>query len=306
MKPIYLLLFLMMVTLTVKAQNKMDNTYFTWDDFVEGFGKEMVSAEDVYGNMVDNGLKDNALLPVDFTFISDSKENLEALSTFITEHYPYKIQGIKQFEDIWELNGVTNELPVTSDNLLYWMLDMYKRGYEFDAYLDAYGAFNDAKNQHFPDLDKKQESVYFDKGLECYNEGNLSGAIINWSLALTINPQEVDAYYSRAIAKEELYIWKAALADYDKALEIAPDFISALLNRGALKDEHDDYKGAIEDYDKALQTGKADEEEEQLIYFNRGNSKYNLKDLTGACEDWKTAYKLGADYAKEKLDKYCK
>ncbi|MDT3738413.1 MAG: hypothetical protein RO257_02800 [Candidatus Kapabacteria bacterium] len=284
----------------------MENKFITWDNFVDNFGKEMVSAEDVHNNMVKSGLKDNCLTKMDFTFISNNKDRLKKLGEFIKTHYPYTVHEVKKYEDIWEINGETNEMPITSDNLLYWVLDMYKRGYEFDAELDAYGGLFDPKNPKFPDLDKSKEDYYFDKGVECYNKGDLSGAIINWSLTLTINPNEPNSYYSRAIVKDELYTWKSALKDYDKAIEIAPDFISALTNRGSLKDDNGDYKGAIEDYNKVLSFEKVGLENKQRAYFNRGNSKLKLSDKIGACEDWKKAFELGADYAKVRLDEHCK
>lgn len=281
----------------------MENTYFTWNDFTENFGKEMVSAEGVYASMVKSGLKENALTAMDFTFISDKKENLEKLSKFITLHYPYQIENVQKNDDVWEINGVTNLIPITADNMLFWVLDMYKRGYEFDTKLDAYGGLSGSKD--FPDLNKSQEDIYFESGITCYDKGDLSGAIINWSLTLAINPKEPNAYYSRAIVKAELRTWKAALKDYDKAIELAPDFTSALVNRGSLKDDNGDYEGAINDYNIALNIETLELEEEQMIYFNRGNSKYNLKDSEGACADWQKAYQLGAIDAKDKLDKYC-
>jgi tetratricopeptide (TPR) repeat protein len=293
MKINILILVILINTLTSCGQKKMENRFITWDNFVDNFGKEMVSAEDVFNNMVKSGLKDNCLTKMDFTFISNNKDSLKKLGEFIKTHYPYTVQDVKKYEDIWEINGETNEMPITADNLLYWALDMYKRGYEFDANLDAYGGLFDPKNPKFPDLDKSKEDFYFDKGVECYNHGDLSGAIINWSLTLTINSNEPNSYYSRAIVKNELYTWKSALKDYDKAIEIAPDFISALINRGSLKD------------DKVLSFEKVDLENKQRTYFNRGNSKFNLADKIGACEDWKKAFELGADYAKVRLDEHC-
>lgn len=301
-----LIVLLMINSLVAHGQNKIENTFFTWKDFQDNFGKEMVSSEDVFKRMVKSGLKDNCLTILDFTFISDKKENLIKLGDFIKTHYPYNIQIIKEYGKLWELNGETNEIPVTVDNLLYWDLDMYKRGYEFDSKLEAYGGPFDPKNQKFPDLDKSKEDLYFDKGLECYKSGDLSGAIINWTLTLTINTNEVNSYYSRAIVKEELHTWKSALKDYDKAIEIASDFVSALVNRGSLKDENGDYKGAIEDYNTVLSLNKVDLEDKQRAYYNRGNTKLNLKDPKGACEDWKKADDLGAQYAKARLEKYCK
>lgn len=129
------------------GQKKNNDRYFSWEEFSENFGKEMVSAEDVFNSMVKSGLKDNCLTKMDFTFVSDKKENLNKLSEFIKTHYPYSVQEVKKYGKLWEINGETNEIPITSDNLMYWALDMYKRGYEFDSTLDAYGGLFDPKNK---------------------------------------------------------------------------------------------------------------------------------------------------------------
>jgi len=306
MKNNILTILLLLTTLTSCGQNKMENKFFTWDNFVDGFGKEMVSAEDVFTNMVKSGLKDNCLTKMDFTFISDKKDNLQKLGEFIQTHYPYSVQEVRKFGELWEINGETNEIPITADNLLYWGLDMYKRGYEFDAKLDAYGGPFDPKDQKFPIVDTTKADYYFDKGLECYNNGNLSDAIFNWSLVIEIDPKDPNAYYSRAIVKNELYTWKSALRDYDKAIEIAPKFVSALINRGGLKDENGDYQGAITDYETVLKLDKLEQEEKQQAYFNLGNTYFNLKDKKRACENWNKALKNGAEYAKERINEYCK
>ena len=284
---------------------KTNERYFSWEEFTKNFGKEMVSSEDVFNNMSKSGLKDNCLTKMDFTFISDKKENLQKLAEFITTHYPYSVQEIKKYGKLWEINGETNEIPMTSNNLLYWGLDMYKRGYEFDSKLDAYGGLFDPKDQKFPIIDDTKKNYYFEKGLDSYNKGDLSGAIFNWSLSIQIEPINPNAYYSRAIVKNELYTWKSALKDYDKAIEIAPKFISALINRGGLKDENGDYQGAISDYETILKLDKLEPEEKQQAYFNLGNTYLNLKDKSKACENWNKALENGAKYAKERIDQHC-
>lgn len=280
----------------------MENSYFTWDEFVSNFGKEMVSAEDVHGQMVKSGLIDYSLGNFDFHFISDKKENLESLSQFIRKHYPYEIKTIKSIEKgLWELHGLTNEIPVTAENLLYWGLDMYKRGYEFDAKLDGYGALYDHRKPKLPNLEKTQEDLYFDKGVDCYNSGDLSGAIINWTLVIAINQNDPNAYYSRAIVKNELHTWKSAIADYDKAIELAPDFASAIANRGTVKDENGDYDGALKDYNRALEL----EPNNAMTFFNIGNTKFNQGLHSEACASWEKAKELGAEYAQERLENNC-
>lgn len=265
----------------------------------------MNSADAVYTQMSDHGLKEFALTRFDFHFISNKRENLDSLSEYLSAHYPYTLKEIEKLKGNWELSGETNEMPVTEDILLYWVLDMNKKGYRFDCKLDGYGGLVDDKEPRFPDFDSTREDFYFDRAIECYDKEDLSGAIINWTLTLKINPKDPNSYYSRAIAKSELFTWKMALQDYDRAIEIAPDFTSAITNRGALKDDNGDYKGAIADYDLVLSLENIDEDHQKIAYFNRGNSKLTLGDKEGACKDWKTALKLGADYAIDRLNQYC-
>lgn len=301
-----LILILLLTTLTAFGQKNMQNKFITWDNFVDGFEEEIDIAEDVFSNMFKNGLKNNTLTKMDFTFVSDKKENLIKLGEFIKTHYRYSVQEVKRFNKLWEINGETNEFPMTADNLLFWALDMYKRGYEFDATIDAYGGLADSKTAIFPILDSTKTDYYFDKGLECYNNGDLSGAIFNWTLSIDINPTDPNGYYSRAIVKNELYTWKLALKDYDKAIEIGPKFVSALINRGSLKDENEDYQGAIADYETVLKLENLEPKDKQQAYFNLGNTYLNLKDNKNTCKYWNKALESGAEFAKEQINEHCK
>jgi tetratricopeptide (TPR) repeat protein len=275
--------------------------YFTHEEFVENFGKEMASAEDVYALLKQNGLTDSALGTFDVVYISDSKEKLDSLGDFLTRNYGFKMKNPVQVGDHWEIAGDTKPIPVDLENLLYWALDLYVKGFEFDCYLDGYGAMMD-KNPEFLKMDTTMEDHYFEAGLDAYNRRDLGSAIINWTLAIKINPKGPNAYYSRAIAKNELHTWKSALRDYDKAIELAPDFVDALVNRAATRDDHGDYKGAIEDYNKAIELNPDD----SMAYFNRGNTRLNMGDNKLACADWNKAKELGADYADERIKEHCK
>lgn len=293
----------MLKFLTSWGQSNNTEKFITWEQFTQNFGKEMVSAQDVFNNMQKSGVSDFSLAKFDFHFVSNAKDKLNKLKDFLNKHYPYEIKSIKKNKKgLWELKGETNEIPITEDNLLYWALDMYKRGYEFDAELEGYGAPFDPKNQKFPNYDKTKEDYYFNKGIENYNSGDLSGAIINLTICIEINPEDPNSYYSRAIVKNELYAWKSAIADYDKAIELAPKFIDAIVNRGTVKDENGDYEGALKDYEKALELRPND----AMTYFNIGNTKFNQGKKSEACENWKKAKELGADYAQERISKKCK
>ena len=278
----------------------MGNIFFEKNQFNSNFGKEMVSASSVYEQRKKSGMQDYTLATYDFVFISNEKANLFRLAEFLKVNYEYKINEIVK-HDYWELKGNSTEFPVDENNLMYWALDLYCKGYEFDCKLDGYGAMGDPKGQKFPDM-KIDAGHYFDLAMEAYNKRNLGMATIHFSTAIKINPNDPNSWYSRAIIKDELHTWKAARRDYDKAIELAPDFIDAIVNRAANKDEAGDYEEAIEDYTKAIELDLQNE----MAYFNRGNSKFNIKDFNGACEDWNRAKEFGADYAIERIEEHCK
>lgn len=210
--------------------------------------------------MVSDGLTHYSMLAFDFHFLSDSREKLINLAELLENSYQFKVKDPVRTENgLWDLSGETNRFPVTEDNLVYWTLDMYKRGYEFDAKLDGFGALYDKSAQSFPPFGTVPAEEFFNKGLGYYNQGNLSGAIIEWTNTLEVDANDADALYSRAIVKNELYASNAAMIDYDKAIEIAPNFSSALLNRGALKDDNGDHQGAIADYLTVLESTPNDE-----------------------------------------------
>ncbi|WP_413669973.1 tetratricopeptide repeat protein [Mucilaginibacter sp. Mucisp86] len=279
----------------------MGNRFFTWIDFNSKFGKEMASAVSVYERRKESGMADYSLATYDFVFISDAKEKLIALGAFLSNNYEYKINVPVRRDDHWELTGDATEFPVDENNLMYWGLGLYCKGYEFDCKLDGYGAMGDACNQTFPDIETKDDDYYFERAMECYNKGNLGMAIIHFSTAIRINPNDPNSWYSRATVKDQLHTWKTARRDYDKAIELAPDFTDAILNRGVNKDNAGEYSEAIADYTQviALEPGN------EMAYFNRGNSKLNLKNSKGACEDWQKAKELGATYAQERIEQHC-
>lgn len=279
----------------------MINTFFTLAEFNENYLVEISSAAKVYERRKESGMEDFSLSTFEFVFISDSKDKLEKLGQFLIANYNYQTDEISEGDDNWELSGVSTEFPVDKDNLVYWVLGMYCKGHKFDCKLDGYGAFDDPEDQTFLEIDASFYDRYFDLAMECYDKRNLGMGIIHFSTAIRINPEDPNAWYSRAILKDELNTPKAARLDYDKAVELAPDFIDAIINRAANKDEAGEYDDAIADYSFAITLRP----EEGLAYFNRANSKLRKGDKAGACEDWSKAKELGYEYAEESLNRNC-
>lgn len=279
----------------------MANTFHTQSDFKTNFSKEMISATSVYERRKKDGMKDDALAIYDFIFISDTEQKLKSLGNFLASNYNYQIKQITQHSGYYEMTGDSISFPVNEENLVYWVVDLYCKSYEFDCKLDGYGALGDPNNQEFSPTDAERYNEYFDLAMAAYDQRNLGMAFVHFSTAIKINPNDPDAWYSRAIVRDELHSWKSARRDYDKAIELAPDFVDAIINRAANKDEAGDYNDAINDYTTAIEL----EPQNSMAYFNRGNSKFNFNDKKGACEDWHTAKDLGASYAQERIDQHC-
>ena len=72
-----------------------------------------------------------------------------------------------------------------------------------------------------------------------------------------------------------------------KAIELEPEKLDAYFYRGIAKNDLGDYYGAIVDYSKVIV-----EEPDADTYFNRGNSRYSLENFEGAKEDYKKAIEL--------------
>jgi tetratricopeptide (TPR) repeat protein len=282
----------------------MTNRFFRWDEFVDNFGAEMRVAEEVHQGLVHSGLKDWDTVSMDFDFVSDQPEKLLQLRGCLDGSYGYAVGAPVQVDGLWEISGKTPPIPITAGSLMYWALDLALRGYEFDAKFDAYGGTVDPESGESADVRPGRAEYCFEWALRRYEAGDRAAAQWGLSAAIAAVPTDPNAWYSRAIVRNELHTWKAAMRDYDEALRLAPDFASALLNRGALKDDNGDPLGAIEDYGRVL-ASEADRETQTRAWFNRCNSKFRLGDVAGACEDWRTALVRGADYAEERIAAHC-
>ena len=297
-------LFLSCSSQTKDKQNvvTMNTQYFTKEDFNDKYGKEMVSAITVYESMTKSGFKENALATFDFDFISDTKEKLDSLAKFLTQNYNFKLKSPKKENDHWIVQGDAIELPYNEENLMFWALDLYCKGNEFDCRLNGYGALTDPKNLTYLNLGNQNADSFHKKGIDALDKRDFGAAINYFSTALKLDPQNKATFQARGYCKDEIHTWKAARKDYDNALKIDPNYVDALLIRATNKDDAGEYNEALKDYDKVIQL----EPKNDLAYFNRGNTKFSLGDKKGACDDWSKAKSLDSPYAQDRMNAECK
>ena len=149
--------------------------------------------------------------------------------------------------------------------------------------------------------DKQHAEEAFDRGNKQYKNGDLNGAIANYSQAIRLDPKYAGAYLMRGIAYTGLSQYDKAIADCNSAIQIDPKSAEAYLWRGIAYTGLSQYDKAIVDYNSAIQIDPKSAE----AYNGRGIAYFILKDYDKAIADYKKVLELKPDYtkAKENLQK---
>ncbi|HEV3098477.1 MAG TPA: tetratricopeptide repeat protein [Candidatus Udaeobacter sp.] len=126
------------------------------------------------------------------------------------------------------------------------------------------------------------------RGIEKGKEGDLDGAIADFTRATQLNPKDEAPYYNRAQAKRLKKDAAGAIADYTRAIELGSQNPAAYNNRGNAKAENNDRDGAIADYTRAIEL----KPDYARAYYNRAVAKQATADVAGAAADFKHAREL--------------
>jgi tetratricopeptide (TPR) repeat protein len=127
---------------------------------------------------------------------------------------------------------------------------------------------------------------FINKGRYKYDLKDYSGAINDFTKAISLDSNSDSAYYYRALAKGLLGDNEGSIADYTKSIAIGKMFSKASYvyqARGISKQILGDYRGSIVDFTKAISLGTGVNPEN---YLARGTSKGMLKDYVGAVADF--------------------
>ncbi len=81
--------------------------------------------------------------------------------------------------------------------------------------------------------------------------GDLKGAIADFTKAIKIRPDDAAVYNDRGLAEYAKGDWKSAIADFSKVIDLKPDYAAAYNNRAAAKYAKGDFFGSRVDEAKA-------------------------------------------------------
>lgn len=133
-------------------------------------------------------------------------------------------------------------------------------------------------------------TLYLTRGMAYYLRKHFSLAKDDFTAALALQGNNLDALLMRGNAQLQLGETQAAIADYDEFLTISPDHPEAPYGRraaaytslGRFTEALDDYAAAIECSDDPAK-----------LYFSRATLRYHLGDFPGVVEDCRQAIENG-------------
>jgi tetratricopeptide (TPR) repeat protein len=103
-----------------------------------------------------------------------------------------------------------------------------------------------------------------------------------------ISIAQANKLFRKAMRAEDL---NERIVLLSQVIDLEPNNFDAYFYRAIAKNDMDDFHGATMDYTKIIIYKPSAE-----IYYNRGNSKFNLEDLYGAKEDYLEALKLEPEF----------
>ena len=183
------------------------------------------------------------------------------------------------------------------------------RSKRLNAVSRGYNKTNTKSNNTKSKIETANE--YFYKGLEKDKNDDKNGAISDYTVSISLNPNSISAYTNRG----EIY---SNLGDYDKSLndlnnaikngaEISAHYFRArvFMELAESKDDPRMFK-AIDDLTTAIKYSKNNPD--SWLYENRGMCKFRTIGWNAACEDFAIAISIGAElpeYITERVKNGC-
>jgi len=117
---------------------------------------------------------------------------------------------------------------------------------------------------------QRSADYYFDKGEEALKNKSYKTALAHFNECLRLSPFYMDAYYARAMARENLGDKQGALTDYNIYLERKPEDKEALFSRAVSRYDYGQWAVAKEDFLKLLTMPEGGET--NTVYFQTDQS----------------------------------
>jgi tetratricopeptide (TPR) repeat protein len=135
------------------------------------------------------------------------------------------------------------------------------------------------------------ESEAFARGVQALEEHDYNAAITNFTKAIRLNPNDLNAHVNRGLAYAGKGYIQLAAIDYTRAIHMKPDDAAIYSRRGDAYLSVNEYARAITDYSEAIHL------DPKPSYFNNRGKAYLLKrDYSKAAADYSKAASMAGNY----------
>ncbi|MFP3043153.1 tetratricopeptide repeat protein [Treponema primitia] len=132
----------------------------------------------------------------------------------------------------------------------------------------------------------------YDRGGDAYNRKEYDTAIREYTEAIKLNPNYMEAYNDRGMAYRAKGDNDRAIADYTQAIRINPNYALVYVNRGVAYENKRDYDRDIADQTEAIRINP----NYALAYYDRGVAYGAKGDNDRAIADYTEAIRLNPNY----------
>ncbi len=139
--------------------------------------------------------------------------------------------------------------------------------------------------------DFKKAEFYYDRGMECENDGDYEKAAEFFTKAIERDSQNADYYYKRGLSYSTIDDLEKAIEDLSKVIELNPYHANAYFERGLCYEALDKLKKAIRDYTKSIDYNF----EYPIVYWKRGIVNRALGQYDEAVSDLNEYLNIGDD-----------
>ena len=144
------------------------------------------------------------------------------------------------------------------------------------------------------ELNPNYVEAYGNRGVVYRSQGAYDRAIEDYSQAIELNPNGAVAYYNRGVAYGIKGDIDRAIEDCSQAIALRPDYDEAYSNRGNAYHMKGAYDRAIEDYSQAIELNP----NSAVAYYNRGVVYRSQDAYDRAIEDYTKVIELNPNLAK--------
>lgn len=139
-------------------------------------------------------------------------------------------------------------------------------------------------------LEPKKLDAYFYRAIAKNDLGDYHGAIVDYSKIIVEKP-DADTYYNRGNSRYSIKDFVGAKNDYTKAFELDKNFVDALYSLACVKFDLDDFEGAIKDFGKVIKMNP----HIPMVYTIRADAFKAIKDYENALKHYSLAVIVNPD-----------